>query len=328
MRQLAVMGVMAALMVAPIASAQTPQRAEVPIHNFASPTGLTFYSIPLTLGTAHVEALLDTGSSGLRVLSRALNAPDYATAQTPTDYAFGSGTRMTGVVATGALTLGGLTAPVQFALVQATQCTARIPDCPASKTSFAHFGVAGGGQPDQGLLGLIGVGLRKGDSVDNPLASLGVTSWIVDLPRPGETQGRLVLNPSAGELAGYTLFQLQAGPQGGWLDTAVPACVEDEATHISACAGAFLDSGAPGIRVGAPVSAAGFPEHSRAHLNFPHAGGDVSADFTLSEGPGTHVAVIDPGPMPQRLFLGTVPFALFSVFYDSGHGVIGLKPRA
>src|SRR6185312_8281326 len=86
-------------------------RAEVALREVRLPNGARRYAVPMTLGGTAIEAGLDTGSVGLRVLSRATaNARVEATTR-PTTYSYTSGTRFKGVVAKAVLALGEVSGP-------------------------------------------------------------------------------------------------------------------------------------------------------------------------------------------------------------------------
>jgi hypothetical protein len=307
------------------------RRLEIPIRARPLAHAPPRYSIPIALGGVELDAMLDTGSVGLRVLSRALPANAYAPTQRTSSYGFGSGARLDGFIANGQVAIAGLSASTPFEFVQSVGCTRREPDCVMQRMDFAHYGIGGNGVPDQGYTAIIGIGLRsnRGDA-PNPLPILGAPAWIVRLPRAGETEGILILNPSSADLEGYAFFQLPHQEAGeGWGDNMLPACLTNSANDAHVCLPALIDSGAPGVKIQSAEARPGdWPAQSRLTLSFQRQTGDIALNFVSNGGPGAHVETRAPEGEPQRLMLGTLPYFSFDVFYDSVHGVVGLKPRA
>ena len=88
--------------------------------------------------------------------------------------------------------------------------------------------------------------------VGNPLRFLGAQRWIVELPRPGEGNGRLILNPTPQETEGYVMLPLAAPyahERGGGLHDAVPGCLVNAQVGGRACGVVLMDTGAPGLSV-------------------------------------------------------------------------------
>ena len=58
------------------AHAQEPVRAKVPIREVILSDGAHRYGVPITVGATQIEAGLDTGSSGLRIVPNVVSASD------------------------------------------------------------------------------------------------------------------------------------------------------------------------------------------------------------------------------------------------------------
>jgi hypothetical protein len=83
-------------------------RVEVPIKQTALSDGEIRYSIPANVGASSaIDAMLDTGSSGLRVLLGAVPESAYSVTGQASVYGYGSGVRFTGVIANSVITIGG-----------------------------------------------------------------------------------------------------------------------------------------------------------------------------------------------------------------------------
>ena len=303
-------------------------RVEIPIHQTVLRGGWIRYSIPLRLGTTDVEAMLDTGSTGLRILPGTLAPGDYTASHSSTAYPYGSGVELTGVTARGALALGALTSgsPVTFIAVQSVGCVDRIPDCAASRISQEDFRIGGDGLKGQGFKAIFGINLVSTE-VDNPLIAMGVESWIVLLPVPGDTvPGKLVLNPSADETAGYSLFHL-ADPRHA---TFLPGCIVADDLQQKICGRVVLDSGAPGIMVASREVIASFPWPSGTEVTFVvqnEEGRQSGMRFKSGSEASYAVRLNRKWAAPFVRISGAAPFLSLSVLYDAKASLIGLKPR-
>src|ERR1041384_4252540 len=80
------------------AQAQSPPRAEVPIREVVLSDGERRYTIPISVGGTAIEAGLDTGSTGLRILPNTLAASDAVDGGGNDRYSYGAGTEFRGEV--------------------------------------------------------------------------------------------------------------------------------------------------------------------------------------------------------------------------------------
>lgn len=319
--------------VAPALAAEAG-RAEVPIREATLSDGTRRYAVPVTMGGLALEAGLDTGSSGLRVLPNVLSAGQaHATAKRD-DYSFGAGARFEGVIGETTVAIGELSGPVRIQLVQNVGCTRERPRCAAGRVPLESYGVQGDGLPGEGFKAILGAAMGPAD-VDNPLQATGARRWVIDLPRPGEAAGRLILNPTDEELAGFVRLPLAAAfsGQAGGLHDAVHGCLQNETTGGSVCGAVTLDTGAPGLRVATPEAPpAAWPERTPARISFADRSGRVLAIEHLMVGSQAQASRLSIEPRPGApmpiVFAGLSPYFAFSVLYDPEHGEIGLKPRA
>src|SRR5258708_8691166 len=219
------------------ARAAPASRSEAPIRQSVLSNGALRYAVPIRVGRTALLASLDTGSTGLRILPGALAPADAAVSAEPETYGYASGSRYEGVVGEASVAIGAAEGTAQIHLIRGIGCFAYLPHCPASRTTLAQYGIAGGGLPGEGFKAILGIDMAPG-RVGNPLRSLGVRRWIVELPRPGEGDGRLVLNPTQAETEGYAMLPLAAPyahERGGGLHDAVPGCLSNAAPHARAC---------------------------------------------------------------------------------------------
>jgi hypothetical protein len=304
--------------------------------------GTMRFSIPIQIGdSAPIDAFLDTGSSGLRILEGAV--PDSAfTCGTSTEitYSYHSGLRLDGVVAYANVTFGSATTPVPIPtmLVQKVGCTAAMPDCGAQGKSVDDFTLFG---PYKAILG---IGMRNAASaggVGNPIAQLaGSPSYLVKAPSYGGTEGAVVIAPSPSEIAGFKTAQLPsydgAPLQNGvptWDDRfGLPACVDDATSGVDYCVPAELDSGNPPVYIewpGQPDTVV-LPAGESLHVTVG-AAGDPLGQFGLTVGnvptPGIDEVVVEPASGAGFMNLGTALFFRYDALFDQAHGIVGLAAR-
>ncbi|HEV7692991.1 MAG TPA: hypothetical protein VGO52_19310 [Hyphomonadaceae bacterium] len=327
------------LLAVALPAAAQAKRVEIPIKQTVLQDDLVHYSVDVTVGGVPVEVMLDSGSVGLRLLPSAVPAAAVRKAKEQSVYSYGIGLQISGPFAKATVGVGGLetTADVYVQAIERIGCIERRPNCPGNKVSINKFRLGGRAVPDQGYLAIMGVGLR-GAGVANPLANIGDGAWIITLPRPGSASpGSLVLNPTAEDRAGYTLFKLQrqvaqtpVGKIEGWEDV-LPGCLLDIAANRQVCAPAMLDTGLFNILIRAddPKAREGWKPGVQAALVFNGPGDPIrTAPFKINSDPVTRVFTSEPaGGEPQRLMMGTLPYFSFSVLYDARAGTIGLKRR-
>ncbi len=314
-----------------------PVRAVIPITASALPGGGQRFSVPVSLnGGAPIQAMLDTGSVGLRLMPGVATAAGLKGEGPSTRVNFGSGVELSGPLAQAEVGIGS--APAVRIAVQTTDqaaCLPGRPKCAAARASAVPYRIGGAGLPDGGFPAILGIGLRPG-AAGNPLIPAGGV-WIVLLPRPDENgpgdagPGELILNPTPAEQQGFTLFQLTArqGPAGsGWLDTGLPACLSWGGGQ-PICGPTLLDSGAPQVTLARAAGATPVRPGLPATLSFGAPGQGPAISFRLEETPAARLRVFAPRPGRPRegLNTGVLPYYRFAVLYDARRGVIGLKPR-
>lgn len=311
------------------------ERLEVPISQARFSNGPPRYSIPVSVnGSAPIDAMLDTGSTGLNVLPGASASAKADKSARPARTFYRNGVVLTGVTTPVSVSFAEqLTVTTAVSLTQAVTCSPDKPTCPAASVAPSDYRI-GGVSPGEGFKAIIGVGLRAG-AAENPLTKLGGQAWIVVLPQPGDpSPGKLILNPSPAERSRFTLFQLPRDSRGAsgpfWADNAVPTCLSDgKATPI--CGSGLLDSGAPTIvHISRTASQTTWERGSELELTFgPPGANALKQDFTVGKGPGTRVeSQPPPANLPwEGLNLGMLPFFAWAVLYDAKAGVVGLAPR-
>ncbi|WP_174285409.1 hypothetical protein [Sphingomonas bacterium] len=315
--------------------ATTGQRAEVPIREVVLGDGTRRYGVSIVIGTTRVEAGLDTGSTGLRVLPTGLAQEDVR--PTPaTDYMeYGGGVRLDGNVAEASVAVGALRGNATLQLVRAVSCVRGKADCTAAAVSFARYRIMGGDKPDEGFAAILGINMGAAADVANPLRGLGAHRWIIDLPRPGEPgPGRLVLNPTEAETAGYAPVEIvdSFAAARGSLHDAVRGCLVNGTSREKTCGAVVLDIGDPGLRIVSANTPAGpWPGGTPITLFFADAAGHVHTAEQATIGMDQTTTLVfenRPGAHQPFILTGVLPYLSYSVLYDPEHGTIAFKPRS
>ena len=314
--------------------AQPAPRSEVPIQAVRLSNGALRYAVPIRIGSVDLLASLDTGSTGLRILPWVLGPADARVSVDPEVYGYASGSRYEGVVGEATVVMGAArgTAPVH--LIGAIGCFAYLPRCPASRAPIMRYGIASDGLPGEGFKAILGIDMAPG-RVGNPFRSLGVRRWIVVLPRPGEGEGRLILNPSDAETEGYAMAPLAAPyahERGGGLHDAVPGCLANTATHARACGVVLLDTGGAGLAVAnSALGGEPWPNGTPASLELFDASGGLAARESLTIGERDHGTRLsfrrESRVFGVVIYAGVSPYLAYSVLYDTRRQMIGLKAR-
>ena len=325
---------LAAQAATPHAASQEGQRSEVPIREVVLSDGTHRYGVSVVVGTAHIEAGLDTGSTGLRVLSTGLKDGDVQ-ATRATDYMeFGGGARLEGSVANASVAIGALSGTTTVQVVQRASCTGGATECAASAVPFARYRVMGGSRPGEGFGAVLGVNMGTAADVANPLVSLGARRWIIDLPRPGDPgSGRLVLNPTDAEAASYTPVEIvdSFAAAHGSLHDALRGCIVNETSHEKVCGAVVLDTGDPGLRVVRAAQQQAWQDGTPVTLFFADAARQVHVALRTMVGSADQatrfVAEHRPGAPQPFILSGVLSYLAYSILYDPEHQVIGFKAR-
>lgn len=304
----------------PAGTALAADRVELPVRLVQLSDGARRFGVSMTIDGHPVEAGLDTGSTGLRVMARGV--PGNTAKGAPVHYGYGSGTQLDGPLATLPIAFGTVTGPVKLQRVDGLSCLSTKRDCPVKRNGDpATFGIQGDGLPGQGFVAILGVNLRSA-SAPNPFEALGVRRWIVELPRPGEATGRIILNPSDADTVGFSTYRLLGD------DNSLAACVVGPQPLGRVCAPATLDSGAPGIFV-FDTAARALPNDTPITLTLGDGKGQASADLVTGrrdQGSNFVVSRFTDSKQPS-MHLGIAPYWRWSVLYDADAHTVGLKLR-
>jgi hypothetical protein len=296
--------------------------------------GTRRYAILVRIGNVQIEAGLDTGSTGLRVLPGAVGTDDAQVTAQKDSYSFGAGAKLNGVVGRATISIGELSGRSSLQLVQSVACSDAVPQCAAASVPITQYGIQGNGLPGEGFKAIMGVNMADAD-VASLFREIGARRWIIDLPRPGSQEpGRIVFNPPDTEIEGFVnlpIIQRFADLRGGGHD-AINGCLINEVSHEKLCGAIILDTGAPGITIARPDKG-GQPwsNGTPATLLFADDSGGIRAAERLIIGRRDHASRLTFERRPQvpmtMIFTGLTPYLAYSVLYDPQRRTVGLRPR-
>jgi hypothetical protein len=312
-------------------------RAEIPIYQTKLPSGSIRYFLKLTIGGRRLDAMLDSGSIGLRLLPGAVPGKAFRRTATECVFTFSNGVELRGNIGRTRVKLDGASGSrsTQVQVVRDICCNSLRPDCPAAQIRKVGR-IFGEGFAGMGFRAVLGTGLRA-SGVENPLARYADT-WIIRLPLPGEGRpGSLILGPGSHEKRGFLRFGLRehrlntkSGEAIGWNDV-IPGTLITKGARRVIAGPVALDTGAPCITVVSSRSRSPLPEARQARFIFEHPKQKpLDLNFPMNDRaiPGSRILMRNPeGRQWEGIRAGILPFHSFDVLYDCRRGVIGLKRR-
>jgi hypothetical protein len=287
-----------------------------------------------------IEAIFDSGSSGLRILRAVYNdkVPDSPGGHIHYGYGFKDSFRICGQVKSATLRIGKLQSlqAIRIMRIDSTKYNPVgewISTEDSARIKSSHF---------RSFSAIMGVGLRvtnNSEGIANPIAQLpGNGKYIIHFPRFGGSKGKLIINPDTSETKDFTPFKLQGGkwllPNGdsSWVDNELYGCVMvDEGM---ACQNTMLDTGNPDIH----VYSKGFSGSNKVSsgsfvtLLIKDKTGAIEPIRTkfrvgnLREN-GKDVVFLDESDSSEKNLFGTRFFFDFDVLYDQVNGIIGIKSK-
>jgi hypothetical protein len=296
---------------------------EIPIYQTAMDDGTFHYSIWIQVGHRIVEALLDTGSTGVRVLPAVV--PGDLTGM-PTETEFGGVLNLNGLVVPETVEIGSLSKTVPVEVIDHSGCSQDTPNCPAPRHGGA-FLIAGDGHSGHGYSAIVGIGFtERSQDIPNPLEALGVNRWIVELPLPDDPQatGRLILNPSVSAQAGFKMAPAVKGAD-------FFGCLQSKKPEQMICGPMLLDTGAPGITaITQDIQTAEIWPEGRA-VSFRFRSGQTLSFDAGGQGDLSQIRVVptkqQSGHGDTFILAGVFPFYFYNVLYDATAHKVGLKER-
>ncbi|WP_158809768.1 hypothetical protein [Beijerinckia sp. L45] len=298
------------------------EAAEIPIYQTVMRSGALRYSVWVKVGDRSIEALLDTGSTGLRVLPAVVPGDLMGM---PLEATFAMGNTMRGLAIAKQVEIGSLSGTTPIEVIDGMGCRPDHPACSAAQQNTDSL-IGGDGATAHGFSAILGIGFTAPDrDLPNPLELFGAKQWIVDLPRPDEAKpGRIILNPDATTQAQFKLHnKFESGDVFG--------CLRAKDLEKEICGTVGFDSGGPtllAVTEGDDPPAA-WPPGTDASLKVQ---GEPPLRFRVGEqGPATNVLVL---PYTMRfkketpyINAGVYPYFLYDVLYDAPAHKVGLKVR-
>jgi hypothetical protein len=310
-------------------AAHAQARTEVAIREVDLSDQTRRYVVQIKIGETVIDAGLDSGSTGIRVLPDVLKPTDATETGRKDDYAYGSGAKYDGVIGEATVTVGAASGKVPIQLIKTVGCIDSVPRCPVSRVDPKRYGIQGDGLPGEGFKAILGVNMGRAPA-DNPFPLLGAKRWIIELPLPNSGKpGRIILNPTEAEVAGYLAFNIDRrfAQDGGGMHDSVPACLVNTAKNEGVCGATLLDTGAPGINVingQGPIwandtpAALVFGDKNKTAVRFLIGRRDFASRLTF---------VPRPQVSDARIHAGLTPYFAYTVLYDVDAGTVALKAR-
>ena len=306
----------------------TPPYLDLPIHQTVNRSGALRYAVWVTIGERRIEALLDTGSTGLRVLAPVM--PNPPASSTWTDQGFGGTLRMKGRVVPAPIEIGSMTGKALVQVVDEVACANGRRDCGIFPVDADSFRIGGDAFPHQGYSAILGIGLPfTRTDLANPLESVGVKRWIIDLPRPNDlAPGHLILDPGTTESEGFSIL-----PRSGNADA--DGCLEGSFLTEKKCGTVLFDTGAPAISLTydglkAPLA---FKHREEGTLTLSLGNEKaVRLAFQAGESGGLCELTLTP-PLSSNhsdpfIVAGVSPFFTFDMLYDAAAHTVALRQRS
>src|SRR4051812_8882170 len=132
-----------------LAHAQT--RTEVAIREGDLSDQTRRYVVSIKVGGTPIDAGLDSGSTGIRILPSVLQPADAEATTKADSYSYGSGAEYVGVVGNAKVMIGEASGQVPVQLIRSVGCIARMPKCPVSRVPLAKYGIQGDGLAGEGF---------------------------------------------------------------------------------------------------------------------------------------------------------------------------------
>ena len=279
----------------------------IPLHVDRGQYGETRLSIDVTLGTKTQRLMLDTGSTGLRVLATALPTGSYRRTGREVDYDYGSGTVLRGEEAVASTTIGPVHGNVPLEVVDKIACGQEVPNCP-DQDQF-QLEMFGGSYP--GVLGVYPRPPAMEGCCDNPLGALDNRVGRTFVLHAALDAPTLTLDPSPAAPAGFTLVAIGAlgAPQG---------CITVFGLGSQTCGPVVFDTGSSTIFVQTLGTVPGPPwRHALLRI------GSWTHDFTIGPHPPDVKISIRRGE-EQRIVIGLAALEKLDLYFDLDGHRIGL----
>lgn len=310
--------------VIPAGAAPASQAAfTIPVIQTVMSDGTIRYGVWLRVGHRIVEAMLDTGSTGLRVLPPVV--PGDLTGM-PSDATLENGVDLKGLSVPVVVDIGTLSGQIPVEVVDKPGCEQGETECPVPKHGDP-FLIGGDGRSGHGFSAILGIGFSsRGQDLPNPLEALGARQWIVELPMPDDPKamGKLIVGPDAAAQEGFKMAPSVTG--GDFF-----GCLQSKKPEEMICGPMLLDTGATGIlAVSQDVESPEIWPKGRG-VAFRFRSGQMLSFDAGGAGDFSRIRV-EPAKQHRGLgdtfiIAGLFPYYFYDVLYDAKAHKAGLRER-
>ncbi len=282
------------------------------------------------------KAVVDTGSSGLRVVQGAVTSASWTAAGIVAPSVVYGAIEANGEVMTATVKIGGVAipSPIKVEHITSARCTPGHATCGAANGDVSALRFRGETKA------VLGIGMRVSPGLSHPLAALGKhAQYIVALGAYGATTGNLLVDPGQAELDRFRpnlahlkpSAALSADGLTGWDDQHVPFCIN------SFCGEALLEMAGGAARVvlarapdfqaiGVASGASLIPTGTALREKLIN---DSAVSLTVGATPSVGLDAIAVGYATggTTTSLGILPFFQKDVLYDFAAGTIGVADK-
>jgi hypothetical protein len=277
----------------------------VPLHVVQGTHGEPRLGIDLTIGSDPVRVLVDTGSSGLRLLANVLHPDSARRSGHSAGGGYGSGLRLQGEEAYASLTIGGAHGDgVPIELVDSYHFADNGPQ----RTPEMFGGVF------PGILGINLFSPPRGACCMSPLPGLSDGIGKRYILRASFRGPQLILNPDDALAQTFTMADVG---DNGWPQGCITV---DGLLTYDFCGEVLFDTGSPGLTVFVTnaVDGTGYaPPGAVAHLRL------AQWDHDFTSGRGVRIDVRQ-GPSPM-IIVGLSALQQIDLLFDFDHRQIGVR---
>jgi hypothetical protein len=253
-----------------------------------------------------VDAMVDTGSMGLVLLSSAVDAPNSLPKGASTHATYASGERYEGHLSRVTVLFSkDAKSSVPVMLATRVTCIPSHPHCTAEGADFAHHRIGGLG----GFGAVLGIG---SGTTSNPFVAAGIKTWIVDVPN-----NKIVLNPDNRDLDGFIFHRRFPGRVNN-----ISGCLIGASQRI--CGPTVLDTGSN--MIGLATKDSTIYEGIRGAGSYHLTLGDAQT-FDFAAAPRLFaLGDTDYSAFGTVIVAGTPVIKDLAIAYDPAHDRIGVKP--
>ncbi len=280
-----------------------------------------------------IEAVLDTGSSGIWIASSALDPRDGIDQQATATTTYGAAQQLTGEVKSAFVTLGSTRSigALPIGVVTSATCINGASCDDGTINGIDQITLAG-----SSLHAIVGIGMDRRpvhDGIVSPFGAMGQQSeqCVLSVGSVGNLNARLIIDPAATDLADFALTSLSGSRASGYAANTVPFCISGD------CVQGLLDSGESEAFLQSSGDAATLAQLEQTDAPTTAARGlqlvdpvELSvlgvADVPSAMPTGVAGSLVQLRPDAVGNNLGILAFRGLDVFSDAWNGSIGARP--